>query len=295
LINAHVHNSYNARNLEAWAQAGVTTVRDMGERPGVPWFSLRDKLSADAKHARIIAAGPLVTVPGGYPIAGNGFPSLTVDSPEDARRKIGQLIDDGADVIKITITFGRAPTLSLEEASAIVQTAHQRGIPVTVHATEALAVERALDAGVDDIAHIADDHVPDATIRRMLEMDVSWVPTFDAVDGRGLDNLRRFVAAGGRVALGNDAGYLDGLEIGMPMREIQWMRKAGMTPMQIILAATRDAAYVCRRSETLGTLQTGKLADVLVVEGDPLRDLNALTRVLLVIRGGVVIRDERQR
>jgi imidazolonepropionase-like amidohydrolase len=228
-------------------------------------------------------------VPDGYPIAGNNFQSLTVTSPEDARQKINQLIDDGADVIKITLTSGGAPSLSAEEAAAIVETAHQRGVPVSAHATRSRDVERALDAGVDDIAHIASDQVPNAVLLQMVEADVSWVPTLEAVDGQGRDNLRRFVEAGGRVALGNDAGYLQGLEIGMPMREIKWMQKAGMTPMQIIVASTRNAAYVCNRKASLGTIEAGKFADVLVVDGDPLRDLEALTNVRLVIHRGVII------
>jgi imidazolonepropionase-like amidohydrolase len=126
----------------------------------------------------------------------------------------------------------------------------------------------------------------------MIEADVSWVPTFEAMDGQGMDNLRRFVEAGGRVALGNDAGYLAGLEIGMPLEEIEWMQTAGLTPMQIIVAATRDAAYVCRRQDVLGTLEVGKFADVLVVDGNPLEDLQALTNVRLVVHGGVIIRAE---
>jgi len=292
-INAHVHNTYNRTNRRIWAQAGVTTVRDMGERLGVPWFTLADRLNRDPELARAVCVGPLVTVPGGYPIAGNDFPSLTVESPEDARSRISQLIQDGADAIKITLTFGRAPTLSLEEARAIVETAHQQGIPVTVHATELEALQRALDAGVDDIGHIVTDRVPDSLIERMVVENVAWVPTFEALRGQGKDNLRRFVAAGGRVALGNDSGYLSGLQLGMPMREIAIMHEAGLTPMHVLMAGTRDAAFVCRRLEALGTLEPGKLADLLVVRGDPLDDLNALTDVLLVIRSGTVIRDER--
>ncbi|MCP4543251.1 MAG: amidohydrolase family protein [Chloroflexi bacterium] len=289
-INTHVHNAYNQRHPRTWAQAGVTTVRDVGDSYPGRYFVLRDSLNADPQYARVIAAGPLVTVPDGYPIAGNNFSSLTVISPDDARQKIGQLLDEGADVIKITLTIDFAPSLSLEEAAAIVKTAHERGIPVTVHATRLLDLQRALDAGVDDIAHIITDRVPDEVIQQMIHADVSWVPTFDAMDGRGIDNLRRFVEAGGRVALGNDAGYLPGLEIGMPMKEIEWMQTAGMTPMQIIIAATRDAAYVCHREEVLGTLEVGKLADVLVVDGDPLKDLQALTNVRLVVHEGVIIR-----
>ncbi len=106
------------------------------------------------------------------------------------------------------------------------------------------------------------------------------------------DNLRRFVAAGGRVALGNDAGFLPGLTIGMPMPEIEWMEFAGMTAMQIIKAATSDAAIVCRRQNLLGALATGMLADILVVQGDPLTDLRALQRPRLVIHEGTIIRHE---
>jgi imidazolonepropionase-like amidohydrolase len=293
-INTHVHNAYKEYNLRLWAQEGVTTVRDLGERLGVPYFSTRDRLRADPQNAWLIAAGPLVTVPKGYPIAGNNFPSLTVTSAEDAREKIGRLIDDGADLIKITLTSGGPPSLSAAEATAIVETAHERGVPVSAHATSARDVQRALDAGVDDVAHLATDRVSDALIQQMVRMGVYWVPTLEALRGGGAENLLRFVTAGGGVALGNDGGYLSGLEIGMPMSEIRAMRKAGMTPMQIIVAATRDAARVCRQEATLGTLEAGKLADVLVVDGDPLQDLESLARVRMVIHHGVVIRDERE-
>ena len=289
LINAHVHNAYDRRNLEKWARAGVTTVRDLGAPTGEPYFATRDRLRADPRYARVVAAGPIVTVPEGYPIAGNNFPSLTVTSPEDAKEKIDRLIDDGAEVIKVAIASDAGPILSPQEAAAIVERAHARGIPVSAHATELVDLKRALAAGVDDVNHMAVDHVPNQVIRQMVDVGVSWVPTFDALGGRGLDNLRRFIRAGGRVALGNDAGYLRGLEIGMPMEEIAWMDKAGMTPMQIIVAATRDAAYVCRLDDEVGTLEVGKVADLVVVEGNPLQDLNALRNARMVVREGVVI------
>ena len=81
--------------------------------------------------------------------------------------------------------------------------------------------------------------------------------------------------------------------IGMPIREITWMHKAGMPPVQIIVAATRDAAHVCNRGATLGTLEVGKFADVLVANGNPLQDVAALTDARLVIHRGAIIRDER--
>jgi hypothetical protein len=106
-------------------------------------------------------------------------------------------------------------------------------------------------------------------------------------------NLRRFVSAGGLVALGTDYdGYSCEFNLGLPTIEIGWMQKAGMTPMQIIVAGTRNAAHVCNLDRQLGTLEAGKIADVLVVNGDPLAELSALAKVRLVIHNGVVIRGE---
>jgi imidazolonepropionase-like amidohydrolase len=295
-INAHVHNAYDLSALQAWAAAGVTTVRDLGARWNGSfdyYFWLRDRLATFPKAARLIAAGPLVTVPGGYPIAGNNFDSLVVTSPEDARAQIRRLLDAGADVIKITLTVEAPPTLTLAEASAIVEMAHRRGIPVTVHLTTPASLARALAAGVDDIAHSVGgfgSHLSDDLIQRMVEEDVSWVSTQAIQEGEGADNLLRFVEAGGRVAMGNDAGFLSGVIVGMPMNEIRALRAAGLTPMQIIVASTRNAAYVCRIDDLVGTLEVGKIADLLVVYGDPLADLEVLADVALVIHNGVVIR-----
>jgi imidazolonepropionase-like amidohydrolase len=183
--------------------------------------------------------------------------------------------------------------LSPEEAAAVVQTAHERGIPVTADATSVRELERALGAGVDDVAHLSGDHVPDRVIRRMVDAGVHWIPTLEALHGQRGSNLLRFVEAGGHVAMGTDAGYLPGLEIGTPLDELVLVEEAGMTPMEIIVAATRNAARVCRLERHLGTLEAGKLADVLVVAGDPSLDLGALARVRLVIHGGVIIRQRR--
>jgi imidazolonepropionase-like amidohydrolase len=227
-INTHVHNAYELVNLQRWAREGVTTVRDLGAR----WDGSKDYFFLAgyytdhvAKAARLIPAGPLVTVSDGYPIAGARFPSLAVTSPADAREQIEGLIADGARVIKITITVGGPPTLSLDQAAAIVDTAHGRGVPVSAHVTDVASLRRALDAGVDDIAHSITDRMPEELIARMIDQDVSWVPTLAIQQGAGADNLMRFVEAGGRVALGNDAGYLSGVVIGMPVKRSERWRK----------------------------------------------------------------------
>jgi imidazolonepropionase-like amidohydrolase len=95
--------------------------------------------------------------------------------------------------------------------------------------------------------------------------------------------------AGGKVALGDDSGN-PGIELGMPIRDMELMAEAGMTPMQIIVAGTKHGAHVCNLEEDLGTLEVGKIADVLVVDGDPLKDIHALLDVWLVVKDGVLVR-----
>lgn len=301
-INAHVHNGYSTYNLEAWAQEGVTTVRDLGANPQEPLFLLRDSLLEENTYARLVAAGPMVTVPNGYPIVPFGSKSgLTVTSPEDARLKVEELLD-GADVIKVAVESGRIfgreiPTLSPEELAAIVEVAHQRGTMVSAHVTSSEDLRRALDGGVDDIAHMVVDYVPDDLIERMVTTNCYWVPTLELWKGvdssygtTAVENLGRFVNAGGTVALGTDyAGYTIRFDLGMPIREIEWMLEAGMTPMQVLVAGTRNAAHVCNMESVLGTLEVGKIADVIVVDGNPLDNIHVLTTTLIVIHNGEVI------
>jgi len=306
-INAHVHRGYSEANLKAWAQAGVTTVRDLGVAPWDDAFVRRNALLADPANARLVAAGPLVTVPGGYPMVPWGMAGLAVASPQDAISQTNRLLDAGADLIKIAIdsggSFGRQiPILSPDEAGVIVQTAHARGARVSAHVLRTVDLARALEAGVDDIAHMVEDELPDALISRMVASNTYWVPALELWQRVGLSqqarlpgkqlvtNLGRFVAAGGLVALGTDyAGYAAEFDLGMPVTEIGLMAESGMTPMQIIVAATKNAATVCGLGRELGTLEPGKLADVLVVDGDPLADLHALAQPRLVLRDGVII------
>lgn len=306
-INAHVHAGYSAWILKAWAKGGVTTVRDLGAfRPYTrAKFVTRDTLNANPKCARLFAVGSFINVKGGYPIAYWGGHAVTITSPEEARRAVNKLIDDGADVIKTAMESGYAfgqsgwPLLSVEEAKALVDTAHERGKPVTVHVTSARDLNRALDAGVDEIAHMVVDELSEQLISRMIESGTRWVPTLELWQGvshiypihygsMAIKNLALFVEAGGEVALGTDyAGAPNvNFDLGMPIREIEWMQEAGMTPMQIIVAATKNGARSCNMENELGTLEAGKLADVLVVDGDPLADIHALTSTHLILREG---------
>jgi len=304
-INAHVHQAYDRETLEAWAQSGVTTVRDLGALSNAnnppDLFAFRDEVSQDPRYARLVAVGPMITVPDGYG-------SLPVTSPEHARQTINALLDDGADLIKIMIEDrlqGRSwPMLSAEEITAIVETAHARNVPVTAHISRSKHLELALQAGVDDVAHMILDELPDELVAQMIEDDVYWEPTLELWQCVGvlhhrmvehfqtIDNLRKFSQAGGKVALCTDyGGSRCNFDLGMPMTEIDLMLQADMTPMQIIVAATKNGAHVCNLEEEIGTLEPGKIADILVVAGNPLEDIQTLTDVQLVVHNGVIIRE----
>jgi imidazolonepropionase-like amidohydrolase len=301
-INAHVHDAYDESRLEAWAQAGVTTVRDEGIISGsgqlTRLMALRDQFAISPQYARLVSTGYMLSVPGGYG-------QLDLTSADDARKQVNMELDAGVDVIKLAMESGYAgvtnlPNFSAEELSAIVTTAHERGRLVTAHITEVKFLEPLLEAGVDDLAHIPNDFVLESLIKQLVKQDVYVVPTltvFEAYGGlKGSSyNLGRFVKAGVKIAMGNDytaipQNNFNHFDLGMPMHEITRMSEAGMTPMQIIVSATLNAAHVCGLEGELGTLEVGKLADILIVNGDPLQDLSALTQVKMVIHGGEIIR-----
>ncbi|MFH1699920.1 MAG: amidohydrolase family protein [Candidatus Zixiibacteriota bacterium] len=301
-INAHIHSGFNKENLQAWAQAGVTTVRDLG---GPSLFGWKEEMSKDNSCARLVAAGPMVSVPGGYPLVPWGsLNMITVDSAEDAQTKVTELLNAGADIVKLALesgaSFGRViPTLSPEEALAVVNTVHSNGTVASAHILVSGDLAKALAACVDDIAHMVVGSLPKSLIDVMIGDSVFWVPTLEPwhhvntnLRDSAISNLRKFVLSGGVVALGTDYdGYNAVFQIGMPINEMKWMAQAGMSSMQIIVAGTKNAACTCNRSSDLGTLEAGKIADILVVNGDPIEDIDNLKNVRLVIHNGEIIRN----
>ncbi len=299
-INAHVHFAYDLVKLKTWAQKGVTTVRDeaiVSSRPLSEFITIRNSARSNPRLARLISAGFMITAP-------NGYGRLYVTSPEDARQKVLDEISQGVDLIKFSQEDGYAgqsgiPKLFIDEMNSIIRTAHELGKLVSAHITQSRYWEMVVNAGVDDVAHIAYDPVPQSVIDRMVMNNIYLVPTFTVFRNYNapvnicVENLRRFVQAGGKVALGNDYGGGPGdFEDGIPMYEIERMAEAGMTPMQIIVASTRNAAHVSHIDNEVGTLEVGKIADLLIVGGNPLQNLNALTHIKLVIHNGVDIRTE---
>jgi imidazolonepropionase-like amidohydrolase len=299
-INAHVHKAYDEKRLQAWAQAGVTTVRDLAAYPPLSSFDDRDRLNKNVRNARLVAAGPQMTggfVPSGYPSP------VLVKTPEQARAEADRILKQGADQLKIMLESNWGNKVMPEKvARAIVETAHNRGKKVSAHISLSRDIKKAINVGADDLAHMALNRVPDKLLKKVVEAGIYWTPTIEVwkgfakrrfvSDAHLLDNLGRFVKAGGKVALGTDyAGGPFPFEMGMPVKEIFWMQEAGMSPADIIIASTRHAAEVCGLGKKLGTLEPAKIADILVVEKNPLEDLANLKRVRLVIKEGVIIRE----
>ncbi len=299
-INAHVHFAFNEENLRAWANGGVTSVRDEAIISSGTLENLmtwRDESNQNPQVARLVSAGYMMTVPDGYG-------GLFVTSPDEARQKVFEELDAGVDLIKISMEDGYAgksglPKLTGEEIAAIVSAAHERGVRVSGHVTQAEYLEVLAAAGVDDIAHVPYDVVPDEAWQEMVAKDIYLTPTFTVFRNYGAPvttcvlNLRNFLKHGGQVALGSDYGGGPGeFELGIPMYEIEQMSQTGMTPMQIIRASTRNAAIVSGIDDQVGTLEAGKIADVLILSGNPLDDLQNLLKIRMVIHNGTIIRDE---
>jgi imidazolonepropionase-like amidohydrolase len=238
---------------------------------------------------------------GGF-VPGRYSSSVFIETVEQAREKADRILNEGADQLKIMLESIRGNEVMSESAAkAITEVAHQRGKKVSAHISLSRDIETALNVEVDDLAHMAIDKLSDDLIKKVVKGGIYWTPTIEAwkeweMDDNVLDNLGRFAKAGGKVALGTDFVTKTNFtaetsfELGMPLKEILWMQEAGMSPSQIIVAATKNAAVVCDMGFELGTLEPGKIADILVVDGNPLQDLASLKKALLVIKGGKIIR-----
>jgi imidazolonepropionase-like amidohydrolase len=305
-INAHVHGAYDLEKLATWAQAGVTSVRDMHTIKVPPDYALRDRANRDAKYARLVAVGNFITAPDGYPIQPWGSRAVEVEGAGEAREAVVKMLEGGADLIKIAVESGQdfgqvIPSLSDEEIAAIMAAAHEENTRVSAHVLVTKDLEQAVKGGVDDIAHMVTDGLPADLVQKIVQRGIFWEPTLELWKNVGfgreklaIANLAKFVAAGGKVALGTDfEGYNKPFQIGMPILEMEMMQQAGMTPMDIIVAGTRNAAVVCNLEKELGTVEVGKIADLLVVRADPLLDIHALADPAWVIHNGEIIRQPR--
>ncbi len=313
-----------ARNARTTLNAGFTTVRDLGgEARGIA--TLRDFINAgEIEGPTIVPAGRMISVSAGHGDANGLNRDLTdaaharsdnvCNGPAACREAVRAQIAQGAEVIKFAATGGvnsnvaggLARQMFPDEMEAIVQTAKSFGRKVTAHAHGKDGIDTALRAGVDSIEH--GTFIDDETIALFKQKGAYLVPTMIApiaalAQARKGDrppaslkkaeeagavarnsHVRAF-KAGVKVAFGTDSGVPPH---GINAQEFKLMVDAGMTPMAAIQAATVNAADLLGRSDSLGTIEAGKDADIIAVSGSPLDDVTRLQQVDFVMRRGAV-------
>lgn len=294
-IDTHVHLGFHPS--EDILAGGVTTVRDLGA-PTETIFEQVTRARTDRTIPRVLAAGPMLTVPGGYPTRaawaepGTGSP---VTTPEEASAAVAELNERGSSIIKVALNPPVGPTLDGATLGAIVDVAHRLGLKVTGHIHGLEQLDKALDAGVDELAHMlmSTEEIPDRTIARMVSSGMVVVPTLSIRSKRDLKvaiaNLERFRVAGGRVVYGTDLGN-EGPMPGIDPLEVRAMERAGYSSLEIIRSATVDAAAWLGLDD-LGAIRAGADADIIGVSGEPEVDTKALTEVTFVMREGSVVRE----
>ncbi len=320
-VNAHTHFTKDfEERRENHLALGVTSICNLGAGLGqMPEFDIYEQDGLFA--ARGFKAGPFVVKETGYAEAnwGRGA-NYNIDGIDEAKAAVNDLALRGADYIKISFEPGPGswPILSLEEASAVVEAAHANDLQVIAHVEDASFIERALDSGVDAITHVghrwkgsrpfsgsADDldlkQGYDELITRMAN-SIIFIPTIDVLSGSqakestrvsGMTEvIRRFHEQGGTIALGND--YPLGVtKPGIPFGEMEHLSDAGLNSMEIIIAGTRNSAEICGHGDELGTLEPGKLADLIVIDGNPIDNLEHLNNLILVMIDGRIAFDYR--
>jgi imidazolonepropionase-like amidohydrolase len=307
-------------------KAGFTTVRNLGDGSGAT-LALRDAIKAGwVQGPRIIDAGRAISVTSGHMDATNSLAEdlhgaidqeNLCDGADACRHAVRLQVRRGVDVIKIATTggvnsrigAGLGQQMFLDEAKAVVETAHLHGKKVAVHAHGTAGINVALEAGADSIEH---GTMPDAeTLKLFKASGAYYVPTLSTVNGyreRLAANpnayppdvlekvkwrleitgkaLERAVPAGVKIAFGTDAGVS---KHGRNAGEFELMVEHGMTPATVIVAATTNAADLLGVKD-IGALRPGMHADIIAVAGDPLADVKVLKSVDFVMKGGEVVK-----
>ena len=323
----------SAQNTALAVASGVTTMCDCGS-----WnrnaFALKEGLDLGiVEGPRVLVSGPPLTVKLGH-LWYMGGETVGVDA---VRSRVVELVDQGADFIKVAASGGSTSTsdpysaaYSVEELSAIVDEAHNRDRTVLAHCRCTDAINVALDAGVDTILHCAfydndgsyrfDQKTADrlaisevwlnptmglgnANRERLIKIKAERELTPDEEDRldrstvSGANSLAQFsalVTAGVKLVGGSDCGW-SYYPFGDFQGEIMSLHKAGLSPLEAIYAGTRSPASALGNLDTIGTVETGKEADLLVVNGDPSQDLECLRDVVAVFKGGSRVATAKER
>jgi imidazolonepropionase-like amidohydrolase len=302
-----------ADNARRTLEAGITTIRDLGSRDNVAVL-MRDAIAAGRLPGpRKRAVGSIICITGGH-----GWPmGRQADGPDDVRKAVREQLRAGADAIKFTATGGvmtprvdpRSPSFTEEELRAGIEEAHKAFFRAAAHAQGTAGIKNAVRAGIDSIEHgiFLDDEV----IEEMKQRGTVLVPTLVApenISRHGLaagippymveksdrvreahrESFRKAVRAGVRIAMGTDAGTPFNRH-GANADEIVLMVESGMSPHDALVATTRSAADLLDLLDVTGTVEPGKQADLLILDGDPLADIRVLTdrtRIAGILKGG---------
>jgi imidazolonepropionase-like amidohydrolase len=310
-----------ARNARIALDHGFTTMRDL-ETEGAMYADVDVKTAIDRGEvpgSRMIVATRAMAPTGMYSLLGYSWELemphgvQVVDGAENARLAVREQVMHGADWIKYYsdrayyytpdgVLHSRV-NFTDEEAKAIVDEAHRLGRGVAAHAVGSDGIAAALRAGADTIEH--GDGLTEELMDQLVARGVYWVPTISVgayvAPGRG-GNWPRMVEServafgralrkGVKIAFGTDAGGFDWTKLNQA-REFRYYVDYGMTPMQAIHTATSIAAELLGMADRLGTVEAGKIADIVAVSGDPLADITELERVKFVMKDGAVFKND---
>ncbi len=312
--------------LQEYLAHGVTTIKSAGDI-AEPFIEVRERLArGELQGPRLFLVGPVLTAKGGHPAATlvNDMPWLRerhareLTSEAEARTVVRELADLGVDAIKFVyhgstdennpyfFSDGRPiRKMSPQMMRAIIDESHQLQLRVTTHTNEAEDAIAVLEAGSDGIEHgVSRSRLADERLGILLrESGAFYVPTLSLGGATGrwtterweatTANLKQLVDQGARIALGTDGNPASIGSGAATLKELELMVEAGMSPEQVITAATRNAAEHLGKLDDLGTLEAGKLADLVIVNGDPLADITVMNNIEVVIQGGRVVVDHR--
>ncbi len=290
-------------HLEVYLASGVTTVLAHGDYFPEIIEVKRLVEVGDLRSPRVLVSGPFLTTTNGHPVhfLCGGAPAFCrasmmaeIDDPETARAKVRELAEAGVDAIKIVYDDGVSqdprPELTDEVLSAIADEAQRHSLPLIAHAREIADALKVIDFGVARLAHPPVLGAGDLTQVGQILGNAS-VPFATTSSNWGLNGIRTLLDASATTAFGTDGFGRDGPREAVA-REIDAIAQI-LTPAEVIAALTQNGAAYVSLGDEIGTLEPGKLADIVIIDGDPLENIAELASVEVVIQGGRIVVDNR--